>query len=179
MDIPEAVTLIAKNAIEAYLTNKESRFSLPVATPHYLLKNSAGVFVSIYDKDNELRGRIGTYQPTQSSIALEIVANAISVVKNDRRFKALELSELVDSLVVVDIISSLKKTDSFSDLDPEKYGVFIQKDEKRAIVLPDMEEITSVEKQIQLVLKRADLDDYYGADIFRFETVRCFEKLSK
>jgi len=47
------------------------------------MKEQAGVFVSIH-KLGELRGCIGTFEPTQDNVALEIIGNAISAATATR-----------------------------------------------------------------------------------------------
>ena len=65
---------LAKEALETYVKGKK------VIRPKELtseMKEQAGVFVCI-KKFGELRGCIGTFEPTQDNVAEEIVMNAIS-----------------------------------------------------------------------------------------------------
>jgi AMMECR1 domain-containing protein len=177
MDINTATTQLARLALTKFLEGKHENFSLPADVPAELLEKSAGVVVSLYDEKQELRGRIGTYEPTQPNIALEIIANAVSAGTKDARYKPLKLEELNKCSFVVDILSKLEKIESLSELDPVQYGIYLEKNDQRGLVLPELEGMDTTSKQLNLALQRAGLEDFYGVDIYRFTTVRCFEKI--
>ena len=73
---------LAKETVESWV--REGKTPHPSElTPE--MKEKAGVFVTI-KKHGELRGCIGTFEPTQSSVAEEIVNNAVSSSTRDPRF---------------------------------------------------------------------------------------------
>ena len=65
---------LARKAIEAFI--KEGKRITPPPQLPAELKEAAGVFVSLHKK-GELRGCIGTFLPTKSNVAEEIISNAI------------------------------------------------------------------------------------------------------
>ncbi len=67
-----------------------------------LLNHRRGTFVTL-KKDGMLRGCIGTIEPTQSSLAEEIIQNAISAGTKDPRFDSVEEEELKDLVYSVDV----------------------------------------------------------------------------
>ena len=76
------LTKLAKNAVETYV--QEGRIIPPPDKLTPQMKDMAGVFVSVHKLDS-LRGCIGTFEPTQPSVAEEIIANAISSATRDPR----------------------------------------------------------------------------------------------
>jgi AmmeMemoRadiSam system protein A len=121
------------------------------------LKEKAGVFVSI-KKQGQLRGCIGTFEPTKPSIAEEIVSNAISSATSDPRFDPIRVSELDD----------LQPVQSRDELDPELYGVIVESGFKRGLLLPALEGVTSAEEQIQICKMKAGISDDEPVKLYRF-----------
>ncbi|RME67657.1 MAG: AMMECR1 domain-containing protein, partial [Nitrospirae bacterium] len=74
---------LARDAIEAYVTDRRV-----IAPPQELteeMKERAGAFVSI-KKHGQLRGCIGTFLPTKTNLAEEVIRNAIAAATEDPRF---------------------------------------------------------------------------------------------
>ena len=88
-----------------------------------LLNDKKGVFVSL-KINGDLRGCIGTTEPTTNSIAEEIINNSISAALNDPRFSPLRKEELMDIDISVDLLYPPEKT-TFEELDSKKYGVIV------------------------------------------------------
>lgn len=168
----DAYVQLAKEAIFSFRENPQQLFAYPDYIPEIMKQKKAGVFVSLHHYNN-LRGCIGTYSATQQNIALEIIANAISAAFNDPRFKPLTLKELTEVEITVDILSPLEKIDSITLLNPKIFGVLVEKSNKTAILLPDLQGIDSIEKQIDILLKKANINDgIYGCSFYRFTTDR-------
>lgn len=135
-----------------------------------LLHKKAGAFVSI-KKNGQLRGCIGTFLPAYANLAEEIKHNALSAGLNDPRFMPVEREEL-DSLVYsVDILSEPEPC-TRQDLDPEKYGVIVSRGAKRGLLLPALEGVDTVEKQLEIALQKAGLSPREQFAIQRFEVQR-------
>jgi len=139
--------------------------------PEEMLRNRAGVFVSI-KKKGKLRGCIGTLEPTRDNIAAEISENALSAALRDPRFDPLEKSELDEIDISVDVLKEPEKISDMSLLDPKKYGVIVSKGFKRGVLLPDLEGVDSVRHQLSIALAKAGIseDDDYQTE--RFEVIR-------
>lgn len=139
-----------------------------------LLDSKHGVFVSL-KKFGTLRGCMGTILPATDSIADEIINNSISAALNDPRFPALQEYELQDIDISVDILTDPVKAEK-NELDPKKYGVIVSKGYRRGLLLPDLDGVDTIEKQLQIACDKGEIDyfdDNY--DIEKFEVVRYTE----
>jgi len=136
-----------------------------------LEERKAGVFVSIH-KDGCLRGCIGTISPVRECVAEEIISNAISAASNDPRFVPLRSDELTEIEIKVDVLGSLEKVATEGELDSSRYGVVVEAGCKRALLLPNLDGIDSVEKQLEAVKRKADIDETEECEIYRFEVER-------
>lgn len=168
----EYTTLARQNLIHYFkynspITNLEN-------VPKSLLQSKHGVFVSL-KKFGALRGCIGTILPVYNSVAEEIINNSISAAMNDPRFPKVTEDELYDIDISVDILSTPVKATK-EELNPKKYGVIVSKGYKRGLLLPDLEGVDSVEKQLQIACNKGDID-YYDDDyeIEKFEVTRYSE----
>jgi len=163
---------LAKEALVGFLKDPNIIFKYPAYLTADLKHKKSGVFVSLH-YNNELRGCVGTYESTQENLALEIVANAISAGFHDPRFKPVTENELPNIQITVDILSPLEKINSVTELDPKKYGIMVIKNKKKAILLPDLQGLSTIEQQVDAVLKKADIKDgVYGCNLYRFTTER-------
>ncbi|HOP94493.1 MAG: AmmeMemoRadiSam system protein A [Dictyoglomaceae bacterium] len=171
MDIGELVTSLAREAIKVYL--EKGKIIFPPEDLPQELKRQAGTFVSLHKKSTgELRGCIGTIIPTTNSIAEEIVQNAISAATQDPRFLPVTLQELNDLEISVDVLSPLEEIDDINKLDPKKYGVVVEKGWRRGVLLPDLEEVDTIEKQLDIALAKAGISPYEKFKIYRFSVKR-------
>ena len=88
---------LAKNTIELYIREgKVLQVREEDLTPE--MKEQAGVFVCLKVR-GMLRGCIGSFQPTESDVAHEVVQNAISAATQDPRFQMVHADELDDPRV--------------------------------------------------------------------------------
>lgn len=91
----DAYVKLARLSLEHYV--KSGRVAgLPDGLPEELTKRRAGVFVSVTIA-GELRGCIGTIEPTRSSVAEEILYNAVSAGTRDPRFAPVTEAELPET----------------------------------------------------------------------------------
>ena len=126
---------LAAAAVEAYV--KEGRvIDVPSTVSEELRTNRAGVFVCI-KSNGQLRGCIGTIEPTQECVAKEIIANAISAASKDPRFTPVDEGELPTLEYSVDVLTAPEPIDSVSELDPKVYGVIVESGARRGLLLPD------------------------------------------
>ena len=131
----------------------------------------AGAFVSI-KKHGNLRGCIGTISPTQKTLALEIVHNAISSGTADPRFSSIQESELSDLVFSVDVLSPAEPVQDKSTLDVKRYGVIVTQGNRRGLLLPNLEGVDSVEQQLAIACQKAGIPPSQSYAIERFEVVR-------
>jgi hypothetical protein len=162
------IVKLAKDTVESYI--RERRISSPKElTPE--MKERAGVFVSIHRR-GELRGCIGTFEPTRSNVAEEIMSNAISSSTRDPRFPPIDESELNDLEYSVDILTEPEPVSDISQLDPKKYGVIVESGFRRGLLLPDLEGVDSVEEQISICRLKAGIAADEPVNLYRFQVRR-------
>lgn len=136
-----------------------------------LQEKQAGVFVSI-KKDGQLRGCIGTSEPTKENLAQEIIANAIAAATEDPRFPPIEPQELSQITYSVDILQKPEPIDSISQLDPKRFGVIVKAGRRRGLLLPDLEGVDSASEQIAIAKSKAGIGSKEEVELFRFQVVR-------
>ena len=161
---------LAKLSIESYVKN-HNIIEIPDNLSKELLEEKKGVFVSIH-KNGLLRGCIGTFLPMQECIAEEIIQNAISASTKDPRFPAIQEEELKDLEISVDVLSTPESIASKEELDPKKYGVIVRKGFRRGLLLPDLEGIDTVDKQIQIAKNKCGIKPEEEVSLERFEVIR-------
>jgi len=135
------------------------------------MKERAGVFVSLH-KHGQLRGCIGTFEPDKDNVAEEIMANAINSSTRDPRFPPVTASELDDLEYSVDILTKPEPVTDISELDYKKYGVIVESDWKRGLLLPDLEGVDSVEEQIAICRLKAGILANEPVKLYRFQVRR-------
>ncbi|WP_018084510.1 AmmeMemoRadiSam system protein A [Desulfurispora thermophila] len=160
---------LARAALESHLRGQRYRVQ-PADVPEEF-RRPAGVFVSL-KKHGELRGCIGTIQPQQSSIAEEVIANAISAGTADPRFYPVSLAELDELDISVDVLQPAEPVSDKSQLDPKRYGVIVRCGHRSGLLLPDLEGVDSVEQQLGIALQKAGISPREKYTIERFEVVR-------
>ena len=163
---------LATDTIETYVRHKrvpERTDPLPSDLP-----KRAGCFVTI-NSQGRLRGCIGTIEPSQDSLALEVVQNAVSAATRDPRFPAIDVRELADLDIKVDVLSEPETITSLDDLDPRLYGVIVESQQnplKRGLLLPDLEGVDTVEYQLEIARRKAWLAPDEPVRISRFTVAR-------
>ncbi len=161
---------LARQSLESYVLYHKT-IPVPDDIAEEMKTTRAGAFVSIH-KFGELRGCIGTTEPTTPSVAKEIINNAISAAVNDPRFDAIRPDELKWLDINVDVLSPAEDISSKAELDVKKYGVIVSCGRRRGLLLPDLEGVDTVDDQISIALKKGGIrpdEDYH---MQRFEAVR-------
>jgi AmmeMemoRadiSam system protein A len=166
----DAYVRLARLSLETYV--KSGKYAkLPDNLPEEMIKNRAGVFVSL-KKYGQLRGCIGTISPVTGSVADEIVRNAVSAGLEDPRFPPVSEEELDDLVYSVDVLSEAEPIDSMDDLDVKRYGVIVSSGHKRGLLLPNLEGIDTVQKQVAIARRKAGILDNEEIKLERFEVIR-------
>lgn len=160
---------LAKDTIEEYVSTGD--IIKPTSDLPDEMTGEAGVFVSI-KKKGELRGCIGTLQPTRENIALEIIQNAVSASTQDPRFPPVTPAEINELEYSVDVLSEPEKISGKEGLDPKKYGVIVKSGKRRGLLLPDLEGVDTPEEQIRIAAMKAGIYSEEGMELYRFEVKR-------
>lgn len=168
---------LARFSLESYITTGKriSKADLKGERwddmPDEMYNRRAGTFVSIH-KDGALRGCIGTILPTCSSIADEIMQNAISASTNDPRFPMIREDELPYLEISVDVLDEPEPIDGPDKLDVKKYGVIVTHGRKRGLLLPNLDGVDDIETQIDIARQKAGIREDEEYSLERFEVVR-------
>lgn len=168
MTKPHPLVQIARQTIEAYLAGGESAkatISGPVDLPV-----RAATFVSLHI-DGRLRGCIGTLEPQAPTLIEEVKRNAISAAMRDPRFPPLTLAELPRLEISVDVLTPAQPAQR-EDLDPRRFGVIVECDWRRGVLLPDLEGVDTVERQLSIACQKAGIGPHEPYRIYRFEVQR-------
>jgi AmmeMemoRadiSam system protein A len=162
------VVKLAKEAVESYIRTGKTPKPQEL-TPE--MRERAGVFVSLH-KHGQLRGCIGTFEPTKDDVAEEIIANAVSSSTMDPRFPPVTVSELDDLEYSVDILTRPEAVTDVGQLDPREYGVIVESGWKRGLLLPDLEGVDSIEEQIAICRLKAGISVGEAVNLYRFQVRR-------
>ena len=161
---------LAFESLKYYFDTKQ-KMSIPPNLPEEMLTNKAGVFVSLYKFDT-LRGCIGTILPTTNTIAEEIINNSLSAALNDYRFPPLTKEELKWLEITVYILKEPEPISSLDMLDVHKYGIIVTHGLKRGVLLPDLDGVDTIKKQIAIAKEKASIKPNEDCKIERFEVIK-------
>ena len=171
----DPVIKLAKETVETYIKTNQIP-PLPEKLPSELLKEKAGVFVSIHKKDGSLRGCIGTFLPTKPNLCLEIMTNAVSSATQDPRFPPITENELSSLVYSVDVLSEPKKAIK-KQLNPQKHGLIVStKDGRRGLLLPALSDVKTAEQQIEICKMKAGINPEEKVEFQIFTVERHEEK---
>jgi AmmeMemoRadiSam system protein A len=135
------------------------------------LRGRAAVFVTVRIHE-ELRGCIGTLEPTYEDTALEIIENAVAAAFRDPRFTPVCANELADLSISVDVLKAMEPIEGIEHLNPARYGVVVRNGKRRGLLLPGIEHITSVEEQIVIAREKGGIEEHEPLELYRFEVER-------
>ncbi len=161
---------LAKDTVDLYV-RKGTIYAVreEELTPELRLR--AGVFVCLKIRGN-LRGCIGTFLPMEPTIAHETVKNAISAATCDPRFSCIRADELNEIEYTVDVLTPPEKVTGTNELDPRRYGVIVQAEGRRGLLLPDLDGVDTVDAQISIAMQKAGIPPGTPVELFRFEVKR-------
>jgi len=161
---------LAHNSIQTYLESGHT-LAVPANLPDALHQPGA-VFVSLHMADGDLRGCRGTLTPTEPTLAEAIIKTAVASATDDPRFQPMILPEMEGLQIKVDVLSEMEPVTDISLLNEKIYGVLIQSGNRRAVLLPDIAAVNSVEQQLMLVRRKAGLSQTEPANLYRFTVTR-------
>ena len=166
----DAYVKLARASLESYII-KQKVLDIPEGLPEEMMKDRAGVFVSIH-KHGKLRGCIGTIQPTRKCIAKEIIENAISASTRDPRFDPITQEELRWLEINVDVLGEPEPITSREELDVKRYGVIVSCGYRRGLLLPDIDGVDSVDQQVSIAMQKGGIHEEENYKLERFEVIR-------
>ena len=174
LDQADPYVRLARESLTTYLETGSEMTHLPDYVTDEMKKERRGVFVSL-KKHGDLRGCIGTIEPITDCVAREIIRNAIEAGIYDPRFYEVEKDELVDIDFSVDVLTEPESAVK-EELDPRVYGVIVRSGRKRGLLLPDLEGVDTVDKQITIALQKAGINAGEKYELMKFRVIRHTEK---
>jgi len=165
----DALPAVAREAIRAFLERRTPR--APVE-PRGALARAAPVFVTLRI-DGALRGCMGDLTARSANLVAETMDRAVTAAFHDPRFAPLTLDELEHATIDVTILGPRTPVASVDELDPLVFGVDVSDEVgRRAVLLPDVEGVDTVEKQLSVVRRKAGIPDDADLTIHRFRALK-------
>lgn len=161
---------LARESLSYYLHKGEMLKQIPDYVTDEMKQIKRGVFVSL-KKYGELRGCIGTIFPVTDSVADEIIRNAVEAGTEDPRFSEVDEDELLDIDFSVDVLTEPEPAVR-EELNPREYGVIVRSGMKTGLLLPDLEGVDSVEEQLSIALRKANIRESADYTIEKFRVLR-------
>ncbi|MDH4224928.1 MAG: AmmeMemoRadiSam system protein A [Deltaproteobacteria bacterium] len=162
--------LLARNTLIQHLGRGK-----PQTPPRAGKSPPQACFVSL-KKRGELRGCIGTLEPTQPSLEDEVAANTLASATRDPRFSPVTLDELEEITLSIDCLSPPEPVKSAGELDPKRYGVIVTWNDRRGVLLPDLEGVNTAAEQIEICRKKAAIPPGVPVTLERFTVERIPEQ---
>ncbi len=125
---------IAKKSVYQFVKNKTVP-EFKIKDP--LLNKNVGAFVTL-KKQGQLRGCIGRFSPTKKPLFQVVQDMAIAASSYDKRFQPVSASELSQLSYEISVLSPMQEVDSLNEIILGKHGVFIKKDNKSGVFLPQV-----------------------------------------
>ncbi|MEP6569848.1 MAG: AmmeMemoRadiSam system protein A [Acidobacteriota bacterium] len=171
VDLATELPALARRAVETFVLTGKQIISPADASP--LLSARAACFVSLKTEAGDLRGCVGTIEPTKQDLAEELIANAINAASHDPRFDPVARCELTHLRYSVDILSVPEPTE-FADLNPKVYGVIVEDESgtRRGLLLPDITGVDSAEQQVEIAARKAGILPGTSLRLLRFRVDR-------
>jgi AmmeMemoRadiSam system protein A len=158
---------LARATIERYV--RDGKRLKPSEAPAPIAGAPAGAFVTLHTQSSgELRGCIGTINPTEDTLAQEVINNAIAAATRDPRFPPVRPHELGDLEIDVSVLYPPEPIDSPDQLDVKQYGVIVQRGYRRGLLLPDIPGIDDVPTQVSYARMKAGIAPEEKVELFRF-----------
>jgi AmmeMemoRadiSam system protein A len=161
---------LAREALEHFLRTGKA-MDLPSDFPDASMK--AAVYVSI-KKNGENRGCMGSFA-VKPNVGLEIIHNSIRAGVEDVRFFPVKIEELEGLTFSVDVFSQPEAVRDENDLNPSEFGVIVHSGKKHALLLPSLDGIDSVDKQLKQVKIKAKISNREPVELFKFTSTRYME----
>lgn len=174
----ETIVRIARTAVESYVRDGQrppmtKALEAAASPPWY--KRKAATFVSIFAQDGGLRGCVGTVEPAEANVAAEVVSNAVAAATRDPRFAPVAANELSGLAYKVDVLSEPEWVPDAALLDAREFGVIVESEERRGVLLPDLEGVDTVEEQLSVARRKAGIGPDEQIVLYRFRVERYAE----
>jgi AmmeMemoRadiSam system protein A len=172
---PDVLVEIAVQAISCAL--RSDRYTPPALAPPW--SEARAVFVTLRGPNGELRGCIGRTEARFATLSEEVADCAISAATRDARMASVRSEELSSLHVEVSVLGEPELVADLSQLDPRRYGVVVEQGALRGVLLPEVEGVDSVERQLEIALRKAGIPAHSRYNVLRFMTQKVRRKLTR
>lgn len=155
---------IARSAISARLAG--TRYT-PPSSDLVPLPATHGVFVTLWAPEHELRGCIGQIGPVDDLAAI-VAECAESAALHDTRFPPVTNHELPQLDIEISLLEPPQRVSDLDELDPAAYGVIVQQNGRRGVLLPGIAGVERAEDQVAIACRKGFIDPMQRFDIARF-----------
>lgn len=123
------------------------------------LLKKAGVFVSLYEKNKNLRGCIGEIVPKRP-LYQAVWRQSILSAFRDHRFKPLQKYELSDVQIEISVLTHPQSIHSYHEIQLGRHGIILKHSGKQAVFLPQVakEQGWTLEETLAHLSVKAGLD---------------------
>lgn len=145
----------------------------------YLPFRPDGIFVTLWKHEENgpaLRGCIGRHQRRFERISEEIKELTLFSALEDPRFLPVMREELNQLKIEVSFLSPPERVSGPHELNPQRYGAIIKNQHRQATLLPEIEGVDTVEKQLAVLKRKAGILPHEEIEIFRFTVVKIKEE---
>jgi AmmeMemoRadiSam system protein A len=108
----------------------------PPVRDSYLQSRDYGAFVSLF-KEEELRGCIGTCAP-EAPLFETVIKMTKAAASEDDRVESIAQNELAEIRIDITVLSPLAAVDDPLLLEAGKHGLYIARDDRRGVLLPQV-----------------------------------------
>jgi AmmeMemoRadiSam system protein A len=165
---------IARRSIESALSGEADE---PPGGLEGYLGEPRAVFVTLRDREGQLRGCVGSLWPRRQSVAEETWIMARDAAFRDARFPRVRAGELAGLTVEVSVLQLSEPVASNADLNPAVYGVLVRASgERRGVLLPGIPEIRTPEQQIEVARRKAGIGPEERVEVERFRVEKFEER---
>ena len=124
--------------------------------------------MTIRNREGHLRGCRG-FISSDSSLIETTRKSARSAAFSDHRFSPVEVDELPNLNFEVSVLEPMEEVLRVEELDPSLLGVVVKaQDGREALMLPGIQELDTVEKQLSAVRDKAGILPAEAVRIFKF-----------
>lgn len=177
-DAGKILTRLARRSVEFVFSNETK---MPVVATEGILDERHGVFVTIRDRHNKLRGCVGTVASRFENVAEETWQMARAAAFRDGRFEQIGEHELEHLQFEVSIILPPEKISTMAELNPRRHGVIVETDDgRRGVLLPDLKDIDTPGQQVALARLKGGIGESEPVTLHRFAVKKyCEERLTQ
>jgi len=161
---------LARKALSAYLERGETIQSAKPATE--ILSQPRPLFITL-TKNGTARGCAGTFEPTDTNLAEEIIRFVIAAATQDFRYPPVSPPEVGQISITITLPEKPVPITSLSSYNPWTEGLLIQKSGRQGVVLPG--EAKTIAYAIKIALRNSGLDKLEGASLYKFMAVNVTE----